>query len=59
MSSNQTLLKRQITLSEENHNILKENQKENSEEQQVLPSGHSDNEMSQWFDNENYILGYN
>jgi hypothetical protein len=59
MSSNQTLLKRQITLSERNHNILKDNQKENSEEQQIMSTDHFDNEMYQWFDNENYILGYN
>ncbi len=59
MSSNPTLLKRQITLSENNHNISNENQKENSEEIQVLPREHFDNQKYQWFDNENYILGYN
>ncbi len=59
MSSNQILLARQITFSEKDYNILKENQKENSDERQLLSRDHFDNEMYQWFDNENYVLGYN
>jgi len=50
---------RPTSISENNSYIFAENNKDNCDDQQIIPNDNVDNDIHKWCDNENYILGYN
>jgi len=59
MKHNNIQFNRPTSFSENNSYIFAENNKDNCDDQQIIPNDNVDNDIYKWCDNENYILGYN